>query len=469
MAKYQQYAEYKDSGVEWLGKIPSHWTMSKLRYLFDFSKGLSITKENLQDEGIPCVNYGEVHSKYGFEVDPKKHLLKCVSENYLKTSENALLNNGDFVFADTSEDLKGSGNFTHLVGDEQIFAGYHTVIARPHNANASRFYAYLFESKEFRSQIHLAVKGVKVFSITQAMLRSANAWLPSTDEQVKIANFLDHETAKIDSLIEKQQQLIQLLKEKRQAVISHAVTKGLDPNVPMKDSGVEWLGNVPEHWEISRLKHILDMPMRNGLFKKKDQFGSGSLLVNVTDLFVENNFINTDNLESVQTTFDERKAYKVNYGDLFFVRSSLKLEGIGRSACFLSYHDNAVFECHVVNARPNVKKISSKYLTRYLNSIAVIQEYIRRSKTTTMTTIDQNGISSINIVVPPKVEQINIDNYLDNQLEIFSDGEKKAKAIIDLLIERRTALISAAVTGKIDVRNWQNPNKNNKGNMELSA
>ena len=256
MAKYQQYAEYKDSGVEWLGKIPSHWTMSKLRYLFDFSKGLSITKENLQDEGIPCVNYGEVHSKYGFEVDPKKHLLKCVSENYLKTSENALLNNGDFVFADTSEDLKGSGNFTHLVGDEQIFAGYHTVIARPHNANASRFYAYLFESKEFRSQIHLAVKGVKVFSITQAMLRSANAWLPSTDEQVKIANFLDHETTQIDSLIEKQQLLIELLKEKRQAVISHAVTKGLNPNVPMKDSGVEWLGEVPEHWGIWKFSHI---------------------------------------------------------------------------------------------------------------------------------------------------------------------------------------------------------------------
>ena len=173
MAKYQKYAEYKDSGVEWLGEIPSHWTMNKLTYLFAFSKGLTITKENLVDEGIPCVNYGEVHSKYGFQVDPLKHNLKCVEESYLKSSANALLEKGDFIFADTSEDLKGSGNFTHLVNNEKVFAGYHTVIARPQDATVSRFYAYLFDSKEFRSQIQLAVKGVKVFSITQAMLRAS--------------------------------------------------------------------------------------------------------------------------------------------------------------------------------------------------------------------------------------------------------------------------------------------------------
>ena len=289
MAKYQKYAEYKDSGVEWLGEIPSHWEMSKLRYLFDFSKGLTITKENLQDEGIPCVNYGEVHSKFGFEVDSQKHPLKCVNEDYLKTSQNALLNKGDFVFADTSEDLKGSGNFTHLISNEPIFAGYHTVIARPHNAKASRFYAYLFESKEFRSQIQLAVKGVKVFSITQAMLRSADAWLPSLSEQEKIAHFLDHETAKIDRLIAKQEQLIALLQEKRQAVISHAMTKGLNPDVKMKDSGVEWLGQVPEHWNIGRLKNVLSI--KNGRDYKNVEveeggypvYGSGGIFKRSSD------------------------------------------------------------------------------------------------------------------------------------------------------------------------------------------
>lgn len=458
IAKYQRYAEYKDSGVEWLGEIPHEWRTSQLKRVACFITGMTpstsvlayysddiseyewVRPEDIR-ENVESVQSTKYLTKLGWETQraiPSKSVLLCCIGTIGKAAYNSY----------------------PLTTNQQITS----VVLKN---SSSKYYFYLLLAA--RTELEQMATGNVVKILNSERLGKLPIPVLSAQEAQKIANFLDHETAKIDSLIEKQKQLIQLLKEKRQAVISHAVTKGLDPNVPMKDSGVEWLGQVPEHWEISRLKHILDMPMRNGLFKKKDQFGSGSLLVNVTDLFVENNFINTDNLESVQTTFDERKAYKVNYGDLFFVRSSLKLEGIGRSACFLSYHDNAVFECHVVNARPNVKKISPKYLTRYLNSIAVIQEYIRRSKTTTMTTIDQNGISSINIVVPPKVEQINIDNYLDNQLEIFSDGEKKAKAIIDLLIERRTALISAAVTGKIDVRNWQNPNKNNKGNMEFSA
>lgn len=202
------------------------------------------------------MNYGEVHSKYGFEVDPEIHTLKCVSDKYLKDNSSSLLAKGDIVFADTSEDIDGSGNFTQLVTDTVTFAGYHTIIARPFERENSRFYAYLLDCKELRSQVRHAVKGVKVFSITQAILRNLSIWLPSKDEQAKIAAFLDHETAKIDNLIEKQQQLIELLKEKRQAVISHAVTKGLNPDVPMKDSGVEWLGKVPNHWVSVRVKQI---------------------------------------------------------------------------------------------------------------------------------------------------------------------------------------------------------------------
>ncbi|MGL4349186.1 MAG: restriction endonuclease subunit S, partial [Plesiomonas shigelloides] len=221
--KYQPYPEYKDSGVEWLGGIPSHWLTSKLRYMFTFAKGLTITKDNLRDEGIPCVNYGEIHSKYGFEVDPAKHPLRCVEENYLKTSSSSLLNVGDFVFADTSEDIDGSGNFTQLTNNVVTFAGYHTIIVRPIDKNSHRFFAYLFDSKEFRTAIRHAVKGVKVFSITQAILRGADIWLPSQDERQQITAFLDYETARIDRLIALQQRLIELLKEKRQAVISHAV------------------------------------------------------------------------------------------------------------------------------------------------------------------------------------------------------------------------------------------------------
>ncbi|MDX4047376.1 restriction endonuclease subunit S [Aliarcobacter skirrowii] len=219
----------KDSGVEWLGEIPEHWKVSKLRFLFSFSTGLNITKANLIDEdGIPCVNYGEIHSKYGFEVNANKDSLKYVDKEYLITSKTSLLSEGDFVFADTSEDVKGSGNFTHVVGDSKIFAGYHTVIARLINNYNSRYFAYIFDSNIFRTQIQLSIKGVKVFSITQAILKNCLIWFPVIEEQQQIANYLDEKTSKIDILIEKSNKSIELLKEKRTALISAAVTGKID-------------------------------------------------------------------------------------------------------------------------------------------------------------------------------------------------------------------------------------------------
>lgn len=215
----------KESGVEWLGQVPVHWEVIKNKFVFEFSKGLTITKENLLDDGIPCVNYGEIHSKYGFEVNPKHHRLKCVSEEYLITSQSALLKIGDFVFADTSEDVKGSGNFTYLNANIPTFAGYHTIIARPNlNKALPRFLAYAIESNGHRNQIRAIVKGVKVFSITQALLKNTFIWLPPLDEQTAIADYLDKHTAQIDHLCNTINTTISRLKEYRNALISQAVT-----------------------------------------------------------------------------------------------------------------------------------------------------------------------------------------------------------------------------------------------------
>lgn len=218
----------KDSGVEWLGEVPENWNFDKFRYIFNFSKGLTITKADLMETGIPCVNYGEIHSKYGFEVSAERHALKCVDSSYIETDKSSLMSNGDFVFADTSEDLEGAGNFTHVSGDTNIFAGYHTIIARQRKNNNARFLAYLIDSKVFRTQIRLAVKGVKVFSITQAILRDSSVWLPNITEQMAISNFLDDKTAKIDTLVAKARQAIELMKERRTALISAAVTGKID-------------------------------------------------------------------------------------------------------------------------------------------------------------------------------------------------------------------------------------------------
>lgn len=214
----------KDSGVEWIGEIPEHWGVKRFRYVFKLSKGLTITKENLQDEGIPCVNYGEIHSRFGFEVDPNVHELKCVNIEYLNNSSNALLNEGDFVFADTSEDIEGSGNFTYLNSNRKTFAGYHTVIARPKLKVNSRFLAYSFDSLPFRNQLRKKVKGVKVYSITQSILSVPIVWLPTLEEQNDIVKHLDIKCSKYNQLIHQQETQINKLKEYKATLIDSAVT-----------------------------------------------------------------------------------------------------------------------------------------------------------------------------------------------------------------------------------------------------
>ena len=221
-------APMKDSGVEWLGEVPEHWTVLKNRHIFNFSKGLSITKENLQESGIPCVSYGEVHSKFGFEFNPEINDMKFVSEEYLETSKNCLLNSGDFIFADTSEDFEGSGNFSYLNSNSQVFAGYHTVIARLKSKQKSRFFAYIFDSNAHRKQIQTQVKGIKVFSITQGILKDIYSWLPPVHEQDLIVEYLDNECKKISLLKAKQIELIEKLKAYRSSIISHAVTGKID-------------------------------------------------------------------------------------------------------------------------------------------------------------------------------------------------------------------------------------------------
>jgi len=214
----------KDSGVEWIGEIPEHWEVKRFRYVFNLGKGLTITKENLRDEGVFCVNYGEIHSKYGFEVDTNIHKLKCVEEDYLESNPKALISNGDFVFADTSEDIEGSGNFTYLKSENKIFAGYHTVVAKPKFEIESRFFAYIFESESFRNQIRTKVKGVKVYSITQSILKEPTVWFPLLKEQKEIVDYLDLGTQKIETAISLKQQEIAKLKEYKISLINGVVT-----------------------------------------------------------------------------------------------------------------------------------------------------------------------------------------------------------------------------------------------------
>ena len=278
--------------------------------------------------------------------------------------------------------------------------------------------------------------------------------LPTSSEQGQIAAFLDHETARIDALVEEQQRLIALLKEKRQAVISHAVTKGLDPDVPMKDSVVEWMGEVPTHWEIKPLRHLGEC--QNGINIGAEAFGSGHPFVSYGDVY-KNEVLPASPSGLVQSSREDRKRYSIEKGDVFFTRTSETVEEIGfSSTCF---HDSpeAVFAGFLIRFRPRDGVLTPGFSKYYFGSQRLREFFIKEMEIVTRASLGQGLLKKMAVPVPSVEEQVEIAGYLDELTAKLDSLLDEASSTIELLSERRSALISAAVTGKIDVRGWTPP------------
>lgn len=217
-------APMKDSGIEWIGQIPAHWEIVRLRSKFSFGKGLPITKADLTDSGVGVISYGQIHSKSNVGTTIKPELVRFVDNKYLGTNEASIVCDGDFIFADTSEDLSGCGNCVYVDVDYPLFAGYHTMILHPQKIDSSKYYSYLFATDAWRSQIRAQATGVKLFSITQKMLRDALLIEPTEEEKERIVTFLDEKCSLTDVVISDNEIAIQKLKEYRQSIIYEAVT-----------------------------------------------------------------------------------------------------------------------------------------------------------------------------------------------------------------------------------------------------
>lgn len=214
--------EMKDSGVDWITEIPKNWEAKPIKTLFTFSKGLSITKENLQESGAPVISYGQIHAKWNSGVTLHEELKRYVSENYFESSKTSLAHKGDFIFADTSEDLSGCGNCAYIDKNESVFAGYHTVILRPTQNVDTKYLAYLFLTDAWRSQIRQRVYGIKLFSVTQKILKNLSVIIPDNCEP--IIKFLDEKCAHIDLLVSMKEQKISYLNNYRKSLIYEYVT-----------------------------------------------------------------------------------------------------------------------------------------------------------------------------------------------------------------------------------------------------
>jgi type I restriction enzyme S subunit len=452
MAKYQKYAEYKDSGIEWADKLPAHWNSVHLKWISTIYAGGTPSKtiESYWENGtVPWINSGAVNQTYILE--PSTYITKTAYEN----SSAKWIPKKALVMA-----LAGQGKTKGMVAQLGIDTTCNQSMGAiiPNDLSYAR-YLFWWITSNYQNIRNMAGGDLRD-GLNLEHLGNMNCPLPTYEETQKIANFLDHETAQIDSLIAKQEKLIELLKEKRQAVISHAVTKGLNPDAAMKDSGVEWLGQVPEHWTVSKLKHFVNVVDCKHI--TAEFFDEGIPLASIGE--VKGWKVNLSNAKLTNEKYYQELIdgnRKPQVGDIIYTRNATVGEAslvhaelpkfaLGQDVCLI----------HII------QKLSSEYLLHFLKSEIIKIQLNSAMVGSTFKRINVDDIRNYVIVIPPIEEQECILKDLDQKIEKYDSLINFAVKQIQLMQERRTALISSAVTGKIDVRNWQYPNE---AKTELSA
>lgn len=454
--KYQAYPEYKDSRVEWIGQIPKDWDMWKISHACDYIASGTTPKSD--DESryyggeILWVTTGELREN-------------VVLDTQKKVTQRALLDmptlrihpEGSVSIAMYGATIGRLGMFGREATTNQACC-----VMPPSKILFNKYLFYwLFATRQ--EVINLSSGGGQP-NVNQEKIASLKVSAPEYTLQIQIANFLDHETAKIDTLIEKQQQLIKLLKEKRQAVISHAVTKGIPnkehPNVPMKDSGVEWLGEVPAHWVVSPLKHFIS---DNKGAVKVGPFGSHLKNIDMLDSDVKviaqkNVIAKSANIGEAFISwrkYEELKTFTIEKRDLLVTTRGT----LGRAYIYES-DELAILHPCLIRLQCNEEKIIPELLAIIIERSGYAMEQILiSSNSTTIEVIYSESLINTVICIPNSLtEQLSLLGYIKQQDIHFDTLIDKATNFIELMQERRTALISAAVTGKIDVRHLEQLN-----------
>lgn len=420
MVKYKAYPEYKDSGVEWLGMVPSHWNIKRLGQFFEERR------DKVSDKDYPPLSV----TMQG--IVPQ---IDTAAKTDAGDNRKLVLKN-DFVINSRS-DRKGSSGVSQLIGSVSLIS----IVMEPKRINP-KFAHHLLRSYPFQEEFYRYGKGIVADLWSTNSSEMKNILIPelADDESNAIACFLDHETAKIDNLIEKQQQLIELLKEKRQAVISHAVTKGLNPDVPMKDSGVEWLGDVPKHWKCGYLRWYISV-------------SSGT--------YLNNKYFETDESNDCINPV-------IGGNGVMGFTSKINDENclvVGRVGALCGNVHQIRRACWVTD---NALKISygCDFDVDYLEMYLKVLDLNKLANHNAQPLITGTMIKEQVAIIPSIDEQKNITKFIQSKVGKIDLLIQKSSEAVDKIKERRTALISAAVTGKIDVRDWVAPDTQNAEELQ---
>lgn len=440
--------EMKDSGIEWIGNIPATWNIERMKNQFVYNKGLNITKADLVDEGVAVISYGQIHAKNNTGTTLNHEFLRYISPDNIAINDKSLLNKGDIIFADTSEDYDGLGNAAYMDSNNETYAGYHTVIARPKNIDYSKYFAYLFKSDAWREQLRVRASGIKVFSVTQRMLNDVTLIMPDKNVIRPIISFLDERCSKIDAIIAEAKASIEEYESWKQSVIAEKTTKGLDKKCNLKDSGFIWMGKIPEHWELRPFRNILkERNEKNNPIKSKERL-SLSIDKGVT-LYAEK----TTNLDRFK---DDFTAYKLAYkGDLVMNSMNMIVGASGVSEYFgcvspvyYTYYDDT--EEHIT-AKYCEYLFRSRMLMRVLHSMGRGIYSIDRGDdrvNTCRLKISRNDLRTLILPLPPLKEQYEIVDYLDTHIAKVDELISEKQSLIENLESYKKSLIYEVVTGK---------------------
>lgn len=438
--RYQAYPEYKDSGVEWLGEIPNGWIAQKLKFLCTYNDEV-LPESTPKDKEIVYVDIGSVSATEGITNK------ETITYENSPSRARRIVKDGDVIISTVRTYLEAIAPINNPPENMVVSTGF--AVIRPKNEFYKGFASYSLRFKGFIGEVVSRSVGVSYPAINSSDLVNIEIPTPPFNEQEKIANFLDFETAKIDTLIEKQQRLIELLTEKRQAVISHAVTKGLNPEVPMKDSGVEWLGEVPAHWEMKKLKHVTTY--NDDVLSEKTDANFKIQYVDISSVSSTNGI--QDSSEIVFKDAPSRARRVVKDGDVIVSTVRTYLRAI---APIVNPPANLIVSTGFTVIRPK-NEMFKDYVSNFLLSEVFISEVVSRSVGISYPAINSSDLMDIYICKPPHNEQVLICEYISSVLQKIDVLISKSSKQIQLMQERRTALISAAVTGKIDVREWVQP------------
>jgi type I restriction enzyme S subunit len=434
--KLQLYPKYKDSGIEWLGKVPVGWEILKLKYGSDVIMGQSPSSDDYSDDSdmLPFLQ-GNADFTTRYPI-PRVY---CDSANKIISKGSILVSVRAPVGALNE-------------ADQEYGIGRGLCAVKP-KSNLLKEYAW-YQLHVTRMELDSLATGSTYDAVSVDEVADMTVLVPHIDDQQAIASFLDRETSRIDALIQKKERLIELLKAKRIAMITQAVTKGLDPNVPMKDSGIELLGEVPEHWEMKRMKDLL-LPKKGAI--KTGPFGSQLLSSEMEEsdvkIYNQKSVISKDfeygeNYISFDK-FEDLKEFQTYPGDFLITTRGT----IGRCAILPPDSEKGILHPCLMRLQTNKNVVDDRFLEILIEESQVILEQLKlKSNGTTIEVIYQDSLKNVTVLLPPLHEQLLIAEYLDlktNRIDILIH---QIETSVNLLREYRSSLINAAVTGKIDLR-----------------